>query len=60
VLKMHLPLNPIDTINRPDEFYLWVQDGLTIGSGVLWLIAYCLYIQQSFKDHSYGMPILSL
>ena len=57
---MHLPLNPIDTLNSPPETYLWVQDGLTLASGGLWTIAYILYIRQAFQDESYGMPMLSL
>lgn len=57
---MHLPLTPIDTINQPSEAYLWIQDGLTITSGILWLLAYILYIRQSTLDQSYGMPLLSL
>ncbi|EMR85854.1 putative integral membrane protein [Botrytis cinerea BcDW1] len=57
---MHLPLTDIDASNQPSETYLWIQDGLTIGSGVLWMVAYVLYIRRSSKDQSYGMPILSL
>lgn len=57
---MHLPLTDIDVSNQPSETYLWIQDGLTIGSGVLWMVAYVLYIRRSSKDQSYGMPILSL
>lgn len=57
---MHLPMNAFDAANNPPEYYLWVQDGLTLASGILWTVAYALYIRQSFKDHSYGMPILAL
>lgn len=55
-----LPLGPIDAKNNPPEVYLWVQDYLTITMGVLWITAYIFYIRQSYYDHSYGMPILSL
>nr|UUG60174.1 terpene cyclase [Mycoleptodicus sp. DH-2022a] len=57
---MHLPLNPFDAANNPPEWYLWGQDGLTIASGILWTTAYALYIRQSWKDQSYGMPILAI
>ncbi|KAF2108457.1 hypothetical protein BDV96DRAFT_652709 [Lophiotrema nucula] len=55
-----LPLSPIDARNNPPEYYLWVQDYLTILMGFLWIVAYFLYIRQSYRDQSYGMPILSL
>ncbi|KAF2462741.1 uncharacterized protein BDR25DRAFT_386151 [Lindgomyces ingoldianus] len=55
-----LPLSPIDATNNPPAWYLWVQDGLTIVMGVLWIVAYILYMRQSYRDHSYGMPLLSL
>ncbi|KAF1996434.1 hypothetical protein P154DRAFT_537964 [Amniculicola lignicola CBS 123094] len=55
-----LPLSPIDERNQPPDYYLWVQDYLTIIMGVLWIVAYFLYMKQSYKDLSYGMPMLSL
>lgn len=59
-MKMHLPLTPIDTINQPPEFYLTIQDGLTLFSGGLWAVAYILYVRQAYRDQSYGMPIFAL
>lgn len=56
---MHLPLTIIDSINQPPEYYLAVQDSLTVLSG-LWAIAYVLYVRQAFHDESYGMPIFAL
>ena len=55
-----LPLSAIDAKNNPPDYYLWVQDYLTILMGFLWIAAYLLYIRQSYRDQSYGMPILSL
>jgi paspaline synthase len=55
-----LPLSPIDAKNNPPDYYLWVQDYVTILMGILWIAAYILYIRQSYRDKSYGMPILSL
>jgi len=57
---MHLPLTRIDAINQPSEYYLWVQDILTLCSGVLWTMAYGYYVVQGFRDKSYGMPIVPL
>ncbi|KAI1155151.1 hypothetical protein F4825DRAFT_447879 [Nemania diffusa] len=56
----HLPLSAIDQVNRPPLYYLWVQDGCIIGGGLLWTIAYVLYILQSHRDNSYGMPLIAL
>ena len=57
---MHLPVGEIDAINMPTELYLTVQDGLNVMAGIFWTVAYVLYIRQSFRDESYGMPLLSL
>lgn len=59
-MPRHLPLSPIDQVNRPSIDYLQVQDGLIALGGLLWTIAYCLYVRQAFRDRSYGMPLLSL
>ncbi|KAI0867837.1 hypothetical protein GGS24DRAFT_495036 [Hypoxylon argillaceum] len=56
----HLPLSAIDQVNRPPLYYLWVQDGCIIGGGLLWTIAYVLYILQAHRDNSYGMPLIAL
>ncbi|RWA05962.1 hypothetical protein EKO27_g9148 [Xylaria grammica] len=56
----HLPLSAIDQVNRPPLYYLWVQDGCIITAGLLWTIAYVLYILQAKKDKSYGMPLIAL
>jgi len=59
-LQIHLPLNPIDSVNRPPLKFLQVQDGLVVLTGGLWTAAYILYILQARKDHSYGMPVIAL
>lgn len=59
-MQMHLPLNEIDGKNNPPLWFLWIQDGMNLACGVLWSTAYVLYIRQSFRDKSYGMPLLSL
>lgn len=59
-MQLHLPLNDVDGKNHPSLSFLWIQDGLTLACGVLWTTAYVLYIRQSFRDKSYGMPILAL
>lgn len=59
-MQMHLPLNEIDGKNNPALWFLWIQDGMNLACGVLWSTAYVLYIRQSFRDKSYGMPLLSL
>ncbi|KAI1149272.1 hypothetical protein F4825DRAFT_431093 [Nemania diffusa] len=56
----HLPLSPVDRVNKPPLFFLQVQDGLILLSGVCWTIAYILYIRQAHRDKSYGMPIVTL
>ncbi|KAI0190486.1 hypothetical protein EV127DRAFT_430403 [Xylaria flabelliformis] len=56
----HLPLSTIDQANWPSLYYLWVQDGCIIGGGLLWTIAYVLYIVQARRDKSYGMPLVAL
>ena len=58
--QFHLPLSPIDAVNKPPLHFLWVQDGLILTMGSLWSIAYILYIRESFRDKSYGMPIVAL
>ena len=59
-LTMHLPLNAIDARNSPPLWFLWTQDGLNLACCGLWSTAYILYIRQSFRDESYGMPLLAL
>lgn len=59
-MQMHLPLNDIDAQNNPPLWFLWIQDGMNLACGALWSTAYVLYIRQSFRDKSYGMPLLSL
>lgn len=59
-LDMHLPLSLLDARNDPSEMYLTVQDGLTLGCGMLWGTAYFLYIRQAIRDESYGMPMFAL
>lgn len=55
-----LPLSPIDAKNNPPDYYIWVQDYVTILMGFLWIAAYILYIRQSYRDFSYGMPLLAV
>ncbi|KAI0189251.1 hypothetical protein F4808DRAFT_445696 [Astrocystis sublimbata] len=59
-LALHLPLSAIDQANRPPLHYLWVQDACIISGGLLWTVAYVLYILQARKDKSYGMPLVAL
>lgn len=59
-MPFHLPLNPVDRVNKPPAYYLQVQDALILISSVLWTVAYCLYVRQAFRDKSYGMPLLCL
>ncbi|KAK3317802.1 hypothetical protein B0T19DRAFT_297840 [Cercophora scortea] len=59
-MGFHLPLSPIDAVNQPPLYFLYVQDGAILLMGTLWTIAYVLYIKQGFKDKSYGMPIVAL
>ena len=33
---------------------------LMVSSGVLWTLTYVLIIRQSFRDHTYGMPLAAL
>src|SRR5215207_3603612 len=35
-------------------------DGILVGSGVLWTLAYLLIIRQGFLDRTYGMPLAAL
>lgn len=44
----------------PPEVYLWIQMVLFLVCSALWTIAYVLYIRKSFRDKSYGMPLISL
>ncbi|OCL12776.1 hypothetical protein AOQ84DRAFT_333731 [Glonium stellatum] len=41
-------------------YYLPVSNGLLQAGGVLWTIAYILFVRSSFRTRSYGMPILAL
>jgi paspaline synthase len=59
-MKLHLPLNAVDRVNRPPVFYLTVQDGLILTSSFLWTISYLLYVRQAFRDRNYGMPLVPL
>lgn len=56
----HFPLNSVDSINKPPLHFLQIQDGLQIVSGITWTIVYILYVKQSNKDKSYGMPMVAL
>ncbi|KAI0426601.1 hypothetical protein F5Y09DRAFT_351069 [Xylaria sp. FL1042] len=56
----NLSTDAIDKANRPPLYYLWVQDACIISGGLLWTIAYVLYILQARKDKSYGMPLVAL
>jgi hypothetical protein len=56
----HFPLNSIDIINKPSLQFLQIQDGLQVVCGITWTTAYVLYVKQSSKDKSYGMPIIAL
>ena len=56
----HFPLNSVDIVNKPPLHFLQIQDGLQILSGFTWTVAYVLYVKQSYKDRSYGMPIIAL
>ncbi|KAI1845194.1 hypothetical protein JX266_008741 [Neoarthrinium moseri] len=56
----HLPLNAVDQVNQPPLHFLWVQDACILSTGILWTIAYVLYIRQGFQDRSYGMPLFAL
>ncbi|KAI1173435.1 hypothetical protein F4777DRAFT_447358 [Nemania sp. FL0916] len=58
--EFHLPLGAIDQVNKPPLYYLWLQDGCIIVAGLLWTMAYVLYIIQARKDKSYGMPLIAL
>ena len=58
---MEFPLRtPFDVEHDPPEVYLWTQTVLFLACGVLWTIAYVLYIRKAFRDKSYGMPFLPL
>jgi len=58
---MEFPLRtPFDVKYGPPEVYLWMQMVLFLVCGALWTIAYVLYIRKSFRDKSYGMPLLPL
>ncbi|KAI0183630.1 hypothetical protein EV127DRAFT_376513 [Xylaria flabelliformis] len=56
----HLPLNAVDKANEPPLYFLWVQDGCIISTGILWTVAYILYIRQATRDKSYGMPLIAV
>jgi paspaline synthase len=51
---------PIDPATIAPPYFLLVQDMCVGISALFWSIAYILYIKQSFRDLSYGMPLLSL
>ncbi|PQE23881.1 integral membrane protein [Rutstroemia sp. NJR-2017a BBW] len=56
----HLPLNEIDLVNQPPLHFLQVQDALILLTVIPWSVAYVLYIQQAYRDKSYGMPLFAL
>ncbi|KAJ8070664.1 hypothetical protein OCU04_001035 [Sclerotinia nivalis] len=58
--QFHLPLNHIDAVNQPPIYFLQVQDALILTTGILWTVAYVLYIKQANQDESYGMPLIAL
>lgn len=58
--RFHLPLNPIDTVNQQPLHFLRVHNGLTLLTGICWVVAYALYIPQGFKDRSFGIPIMAV
>lgn len=37
-----------------------MSTALMVSSGVLWTLTYVLIIRQSFRDHTYGMPLAAL
>jgi len=57
---MELPLNDVGSTGPPSQAYLLGLNALNMLAGILWCIAYVLYIRQSHKDRSYGMPLLPL
>lgn len=58
--QFHLPLNTTDIVNQPPLYFLRVQDALILTTGILWTVAYILYIKQANHDKSYGMPLFAL
>lgn len=54
---MHLIVQPSDLRLNPPESYLYVQDGIIISCGVLYVLCYFFYMTRTVKDKTCAGPI---
>lgn len=53
----HLIVQPSDLALNPPESYLYIQDGLIIACGALYILCYCFYMTRTIKDKTVAGPI---
>ena len=58
--SQHLIVLPSDLALNPPESYLFVQDGLIISCGVLYVLCYIFYMIRTYKDKHLAGPVYVL